>query len=255
MRRNISEIELQIMWNRLLSVVEEQAQTLVQDRLQHLGARGRRHFRRCVRSGRPDAGTGGHWHARPHQHDGPLRRALSGSIPSRANEGRRRLRHQRPMEGHGASVRSCRRVTYIHGRTHRCAVRLHDAPGRYGRCRPDARRPPDLPRGPVHSAAASRARRRDERRPAGDDPLQRARAGAGHRRCLRADGLQRYRRPPSCSNDARIRTGRSGHVGRGNHQPQPPGHGGGHRRSCPKAPGPHRCASMVTRRRSISSAR
>ena len=28
-RRNISEIELQIMWNRLLSVVEEQAQTLV----------------------------------------------------------------------------------------------------------------------------------------------------------------------------------------------------------------------------------
>ena len=27
--RNISEIELQIMWNRLLSVVEEQAQTLV----------------------------------------------------------------------------------------------------------------------------------------------------------------------------------------------------------------------------------
>jgi N-methylhydantoinase B len=29
MRRNISEIELQIMWNRLLSVVEEQAQTLV----------------------------------------------------------------------------------------------------------------------------------------------------------------------------------------------------------------------------------
>ena len=29
MRRNVSEIELQIMWNRLLSVVEEQAQTLV----------------------------------------------------------------------------------------------------------------------------------------------------------------------------------------------------------------------------------
>jgi N-methylhydantoinase B len=28
-RRNIAEIELQIMWNRLLSVVEEQAQTLV----------------------------------------------------------------------------------------------------------------------------------------------------------------------------------------------------------------------------------
>src|SRR3954463_6445054 len=28
-RRNVSEIELQIMWNRLLSVVEEQAQTLV----------------------------------------------------------------------------------------------------------------------------------------------------------------------------------------------------------------------------------
>src|SRR5579859_3689871 len=29
MRRNVSEIELQIMWNRLLSVVEEQAQTLI----------------------------------------------------------------------------------------------------------------------------------------------------------------------------------------------------------------------------------
>jgi hypothetical protein len=28
-RSNLSEIELQIMWNRLLSVVEEQAQTLV----------------------------------------------------------------------------------------------------------------------------------------------------------------------------------------------------------------------------------
>ena len=37
-RRNISEIELQIMWNRLLSVVEEQAQTLVAYRVQHLGA-------------------------------------------------------------------------------------------------------------------------------------------------------------------------------------------------------------------------
>ena len=254
-RRNISEIELQIMWNRLLSVVEEQAQTLVRTAFSTSAREAGDISAGVFDLAGPDAGAGGHRHARPHQHDGALGRAFPRRVPGRADEGRRRLRHQRSVEGHRPSLRSRRRVADLHGWPHRRAVRLHDASGGHGRRRPDAGRAADLPRGPVHPAAAPGARRRDERGPAGDDPRQRARAGAGDRRRLCADRVQRDRQPPPGRDDARVRAARPGHAGRGDHQPQPPGHGGGDRQAAAGHLDVRRCASTATRRRSTWSAR
>ena len=42
----LARIQQQIMWNRLIAVVEEQAQTMIPHRLQHHGARSRRPLRR-----------------------------------------------------------------------------------------------------------------------------------------------------------------------------------------------------------------
>ena len=103
-RPNISEIELQIMWNRLLSVVEEQGQTLVRTAFSTsareagdisagvFDLRGRMLAQAVT-------GTPG-----PHQHNGRLGRAFPGGFPGRRDAGRRCLHHQRSVEGHRPSV-------------------------------------------------------------------------------------------------------------------------------------------------------
>ena len=45
---NVSQVAFQVMWNRLISVVEEQAQALGQDRLFNLCAGSRRFVCRCL---------------------------------------------------------------------------------------------------------------------------------------------------------------------------------------------------------------
>ena len=123
---------------------------------------------------------------------------------------------------------SCRRHSWT-AASSRCSPAR--ASRGHGRRRPDSRRPANLPRGPVHPAAAPGARRRNERGPAGDDPRQRARAGAGDRRRLRVDRLQRNRQPPPGRDDARVRPPRPRHARRGDHQPQPPRHDRGDRQA------------------------
>ena len=212
-----AEIDVQIMWNRLLSVVEEQGQTLV---------------RTAFSTSAREAGdiSAGVFDLRGRM----LAQAVTGT-PGHINTMAASVGHflevfpvadmkegdvyitNDPWKGTGhlydLVVVS---PTFMDGRIvalFACTV----ASGRHGRRRPDARGPPDLARGPVHPAAAPGSRRRDERRPAGDDPRQCARAGAGDRRRLRADRLQRDRQPPAGRDDARIRPRRPRQAGRGNH--------------------------------------
>ena len=254
-RRNISEIELQIMWNRLLSVVEEQAQTLVRTAFS-TSAREAGDISAGVfdLAGRMLAqavtGTPGHINTMARS----VGHFLDVFPVAQMKEGDVYVTND-PWKGTGhlydLVVVS---PTFMDGRIvalFACTTHLVDMGG-VGQT-PEG--PADLSRGPVHPAAAARARRRDERGPAGDDPRQCARAGAGDRRRLCADRVQRDRQPPPGRDDARIRAARSGHAGRGDHQPQPPGHGGGDRQAAAGHLDRRRCASTATRRRSIWSAR
>ena len=100
----LANIRLQIMWNRLLSVVEEQAQTLI-----------RTAFSTSVReAGDLSAGVfdaKGRMLAqavtgtpRPRQCHGRERRAFPRALSAGEHGRGRRLRHQRPVARHGASA-------------------------------------------------------------------------------------------------------------------------------------------------------
>ena len=93
-------IDLQIMWNRLIAVVEEQAQTLMRTAFSPDRARVRRPLGRRVRPQGPHAGAGGHRHAGPRQLDGGIGEALHPPLPARDDEAGRRLHHQRSVDGH-----------------------------------------------------------------------------------------------------------------------------------------------------------
>ena len=69
------------MWNRLIAVVEEQAQTMIRTAFSPHGAGGRRSFGRHLRPQGPDDGAGGDRHARTRQFDGRERRSLPAQIP------------------------------------------------------------------------------------------------------------------------------------------------------------------------------
>ena len=79
----LAQIHRQIMWNRLIAVVEEQAQTMI-----------RTAFSTTVREAGdlsagifdlrgPHDGAGGHRHARPRQLDGGKRRPFPAQVPRR----------------------------------------------------------------------------------------------------------------------------------------------------------------------------
>ena len=68
----------QIMWNRLLAVVEEQAQTLVRTAFSTPGTRGGGPFGRRLRPRRPDARSGDHRNSRSRERHGRIRRVLPG---------------------------------------------------------------------------------------------------------------------------------------------------------------------------------
>ena len=100
----LAQIHRQIMWNRLIAVVEEQAQTMI-----------RTAFSTTVREAgdlsagifdlqRPHDGAGGHRHARPRQLDGGKRRPLPAQVPRRDDAAGRSLHHQRSLARHRPSA-------------------------------------------------------------------------------------------------------------------------------------------------------
>ena len=103
---SVGLIDLQIMWNRLIAVVEEQAQALMRTAFSADRARVRRPLGRRVRPRRAAC-----WR-RP----SPARRATSirwprsvkhfiAPLPGRDHEAGRRLHHQRSVDGHRPSQR------------------------------------------------------------------------------------------------------------------------------------------------------
>ena len=105
MSDNFQTIRNQVMWDRLINVVEEQARTMM-----------RVAFSPVVREAgdlsagvfNPEGqllGAGGHRHAGAHQFDGALGQALHGRVSAGQNAGRRRLRHERSLEGDRTPVR------------------------------------------------------------------------------------------------------------------------------------------------------
>ena len=78
----LSQIHMQIMWSRLIAVVEEQAQTLVRTAFS-TPVREAATSRPGVRPRRQHAGAGGDRHARPRQLDGRRGQAFSRRLPAR----------------------------------------------------------------------------------------------------------------------------------------------------------------------------
>src|SRR5215813_1032357 len=182
MRRNVSESELQIMWNRLLSVVEEQAQTLV-----------RTAFSTSVReAGDISAGV--------FDLEGRmLAQAVTGT-PGHVNSMARSVIHfirefpvdtmkpgdayvtNDPWKGTGHLYDIVVHLARLPQRQAGGAVLLHHPRGRHRRAGAFPRRTPGLPRRPVPATAGADARRPDRREHHAHHPLQRARADPGRGR-------------------------------------------------------------------------
>ena len=189
-----SDIRLQVMWNRLLSVVEEQARALVRTAFS-TSAREAGDISAGVFDldgkmlAQAVTGTPGHVNSMAQK-----RHPLHPRVPGRDHEAGRRLRDQRSVEGHRPSLRHRRHLARLPQRQAGGAVLLHHARRRHRRARPVARRPAGLSRGPVPAAAAPDARRHDGRERDAHRARQRARAHPGRGRPACADRLQRHRR-------------------------------------------------------------
>ncbi len=79
----LAQIHQQIMWSRLIAVVEEQAQTMIRTAFSTSVREAGDLVGRRVRSPRPHAGASRHRHAGPRQFDGQ-RREISFSMFSRS---------------------------------------------------------------------------------------------------------------------------------------------------------------------------
>ena len=211
----LSDVHMQIMWNRLISVVEEQAVTLIRtafstsvresgDLSAGVFNRGGKMLAQAV------TGTPGHVNA--------MAEAVGHFIrdirPGKHLRGRR-LHHQRPMEGHRPPARLHRRLAELPQRFAGRLLRLH---GACGGCRRPRFRP-----------GCQRGLRGRHLRP--DHEVCRARQGQqaiscnivrnnvresrpGGRRRLFARSLQRDRPSPPDRHDGRVRSRGSGNAGR-----------------------------------------
>ena len=110
------EVPMQIMWNRLISVVEEQALTLVRTAfstsVREAGDLSAGVFDRSW----PDDRSGRHRDARARQHHGCLRGPLHQRDRGREHAPRRRVPHQRPLEEHRPPPRHHRGHAGVHRR-------------------------------------------------------------------------------------------------------------------------------------------
>ena len=159
----LSPIRLQLMWDRLIAVVEEQALALM-----------RTGFSTSTREAgdlsagvfdldgamlaQAVTGTPGHINsmARAVRH-------FLDEVPGQDHEGRRHLPHQRSVEGHRPSARLHLRHADLPARQDGRAVRLDLPRRRYRRPRHGRRRAPGLRGRPLHPADALRARRQGRR--------------------------------------------------------------------------------------------
>ena len=214
----LSQIHMQIMWSRLIAVVEEQAQTLV-----------RTAFSTTVReAGDLSAGVfdrDGNMLAQavtgtpgPRQFDGGGGQAFPRRLSAEDDAAGRPLHHQRPVADLRPSARSDRGQPDLSARRAGRPLRQHGACRRYRRARHGAGRPPGLRGGAVDPADGAGARRPDERGPDAGHPRQCARAAAGRGRRLRARRVQRRGQPPARRDDGGVRHRQSRPARRAHHR-------------------------------------
>ena len=104
-------------------------------RLQHHCARGGRSLRRRLRHQGPDAGPGGHRHARPRQLHGHRRTALPRPLPQRGDARGRCLHHQRSVAHLRPPARPHRGDSGVPRGTDYRLLRLHRPRGGHRRAR------------------------------------------------------------------------------------------------------------------------
>ena len=226
MSKPIGDIELQIMWNRLIAVVEEQAQTLLRTAFSSIVREAGDLSAGIFDRTGPHAGAGRHRHAGPRQLHGGVGQALHRPFRARQHAAGRRLHHQRSLDGH----RPPQRLRHHHallpqGQAGR-PVLLHLAPDGHRRHRLRSRRHRRVHGGALHPLPQGARRRQGQRDADGDDPRQHAPADRHRRRRLFADGLQRRRLPAPRGDDGRVPSRQSRRAGRAHLRQEPRGRAG-----------------------------
>ena len=189
----LARIRAQVMWNRLIAVVEEQAQTLV-----------RTAFSASVREAgdlsagvfdlaRTHAGAGRDRHAGARELDGGRGRSFSRALSGSADASGRSLPHQRSVARHRPPARLHAGIADLSQRPPGRVVRLHRARGGHRRTRLRTRWPASVRGRTVRADHAAGARGTAQCGSAGDRACQRARTGASRGRSVLADGVQRQR--------------------------------------------------------------
>ena len=214
----LAQIHMQIMWSRLIAVVEEQAQTLVRTAFSTTVREAGRSVGRRLRPRRQHAGAGGDRHARPRQFDGGGGQAFPRRLSAEDDARGRPLHHQRPVADLRPSARSDRGQPDLPRRRAGRPLRQHRPCRRYRRARHGAGRPPGVRGGAVDPIDGLGPRRTDERGFVARDPRQCARAAAGRGRCLCARRVQRRRQPAARRDDGGVRHRQSRPAGRAHHR-------------------------------------
>ncbi len=254
-REGLAKIHDQVLWNRLISVVEEQAQALVRTAFSTSVRESGRPLGRRVRPPRPHGGAGGDRHARPRQLDGQRRRPLPQEVPDRRHGARRPLHHQRPVADLGPSARRDGGLADLPPRPRGRAVRLHDPRGRHRRARLRPGRQAGVRGGHRDPDPAARQARRAERDAARGDPRERARARPGGRRHHRLRHLERRGQPRAGRAARGVRPRRHRGAVRLRHRHLARGDARARSARCRPAPTATACGSTATRSRSTWSRR
>ena len=173
-------------------------------------ARSRRPIGRHLRRRGPHDGPGRHRYARPRQFDGAVGRAFPAPLPGRDDEGRRRLHHQRSVDGHRPPQRLRRDDAGVPQGPPDRSVLLHLAPDGHRRHRLRPGRDRRVHGRPLHPVPQAVRGGQGQPHHDGDDPRQYADAGRHHRRRIFARQLQRRRRRTPRPHDGRVRPRRLG---------------------------------------------
>ena len=191
----LAQIHTQIMWNRLIAVVEEQAQTMIRTAfstsVREAGDLSAGVFDRQGRMlAQAVTGTPGHVNSMANG----VRHFLD-VYPIDEHEARRSLHHQRSVADRRPSARHHRGDAELLSRRSGRAVRQHHPCGRYRRARHGAGRPAGVRGRRRHSDHEARPRGPHERGFVAPGARQCARAAASRGRHLCLRGVQRRRQP------------------------------------------------------------
>ena len=214
----LSQIHMQIMWSRLIAVVEEQAQTLVRTAfstsVREAGDLSAGVFDRDGNMlAQAVTGTPGHVNSMA----AAVKHFLDAFPLATMSRGRP-LHHQRPLADLRPSARSDRRQPDLSARRAGRAVRQHGACRRYRRARHGAGRAAGLRRGSRDPADAVGARGTVQRGSDAHRARQCSRAAAGRGRHLCARRVQRRGQPAPRRDDGRIRHRQSRPARRAHHR-------------------------------------